>query len=55
MLPCWAELSPIAALELLDAKFGDDRVRSYAVSRMELLTDDAVSEYLMQLVQVSGV
>ena len=40
------------ALELLDANFGDEHVRAYAVSRIELLSDSDLVDYLVQLVQV---
>jgi len=52
MLLAWSDLEPEVALELLDANFGDEHVRSYAVSRLELLTDDQVVDYLVQLIQV---
>ncbi|KJE93282.1 phosphoinositide-3-kinase gamma catalytic subunit [Capsaspora owczarzaki ATCC 30864] len=51
-LLAWAALSPEAALELLDANFADERVRAYAVSRLELLPNDELGDYLLQLVQV---
>ena len=52
LLPAWAPMTPEAALELLDANFGDIDVRAYAVSRLELLTDRQVLDFLLQLVQV---
>ena len=52
LLPRWAELRPEMALELLDANFADEHVRAYAVSRLELLNDNDLADYLVQLVQV---
>lgn len=43
LLLSWAPLSPIQALELLDAKFADRKVREYAVARLETLGDDQLS------------
>ncbi len=53
MLLSWADLKPEVALELLDANFSEEHVRAYAVSRLELLSDDEVVDYLVQLVQVT--
>ena len=39
-------------MELLDANFADENVRAYTVSRLELLSDDQVVDYLVQLIQV---
>ena len=52
LLLSWADLRPEVALELLDANFGDEHVRAYAVSRLELLSDDEVVDFLVQLIQV---
>lgn len=52
MLLSWADLRPDVALELLDANFGDEHIRAYAVSRLNLLSDDEVVDYLVQLIQV---
>jgi phosphatidylinositol-4,5-bisphosphate 3-kinase len=52
MLREWSSLSGVAALELLDSKFGDMHVRRYAVSALEQLSDEQLSDYLLQLVQV---
>lgn len=41
------------ALELLSVAFADERVRSLAVQRLELLSNEEVLRYLLQLVQVS--
>eukprot|EP00735_Rhodelphis_limneticus_P000750 TRINITY_DN11275_c0_g1::TRINITY_DN11275_c0_g1_i1::g.762::m.762 TRINITY_DN11275_c0_g1::TRINITY_DN11275_c0_g1_i1::g.762 ORF type:complete len:1066 (+),score=268.88,sp/P54673/PI3K1_DICDI/38.97/0.0,PI3Ka/PF00613.15/6.2e-59,PI3_PI4_kinase/PF00454.22/2.1e-50,PI3K_C2/PF00792.19/5.8e+02,PI3K_C2/PF00792.19/4.8e-25,PI3K_rbd/PF00794.13/0.00056,PI3K_rbd/PF00794.13/5.8e-13,HEAT_2/PF13646.1/0.14 TRINITY_DN11275_c0_g1_i1:311-3199(+) len=48
----WAAPSPDEALELLDAKFAHERVREYAVKCLERLSDEELSEYLLQLIQV---
>jgi len=40
------------ALELLDANFGDEEVRAYAVARVDTLPDADVIDYMVQLVQV---
>lgn len=45
-------MSPEAALELLDANFGDESVRAWAVERLESLSDDTLVDYLVQLIQV---
>jgi hypothetical protein len=52
LIGVWAPMEPLDALELLDAKFADPKVREYAVSRLELLSTDDVADYLLQLVQV---
>ena len=52
LLSRWTPLRPEVALELLDANFGDEHVRAYAVSRVELLNDSDLVDYLVQLVQV---
>jgi phosphatidylinositol-4,5-bisphosphate 3-kinase len=51
LLKAWAPMPPEAALELLDSNFADMDVRAYAVTRLELLADDRVLDYLLQLVQ----
>jgi phosphatidylinositol-4,5-bisphosphate 3-kinase len=43
---------PSDALELLDAKFADERVRQFAVECLEQMTDSELSDYLLQLIQV---
>jgi len=45
-------MDPIAALELLDAKYADAMVREYAVSCLELMNDEELCSFLLQLVQV---
>ncbi|KAL6051806.1 Phosphatidylinositol 4,5-bisphosphate 3-kinase catalytic subunit gamma isoform [Balamuthia mandrillaris] len=45
-------LSPVDALELLDAKFADEKVRKYAVLCLQELNDEQLAAFLPQLVQV---
>ncbi len=52
ILAAWPPMRPLDALELLDARYADARVRSYAVERLDLLTDAQLQDYLLQLVQV---
>lgn len=52
LLQTWAPLSPLQALELLDAKFPEEKVRQYAISALASMSDTEVSDYLLQLVQV---
>lgn len=51
ILNSWEPLSPELALSLLDAKYADQSIRSYAVERFELFTDNDIMLYLLQLVQ----
>lgn len=44
--------NPVDALELLDARYADERVRNYAVKNLEELSYDQLDDYLLQLVQV---
>ena len=52
MLKAWAPMTPEASLELLDANFPDENVRTLAVNRLGLMSDDALLDVLLQLVQV---
>ena len=52
ILDYWKPITPVQSLELLDAKYSDPVVRSYAVSRLEQLEDAEVEDYLLQLTQV---
>jgi len=52
MLVDWAPISTVGALELLDSRFADSKVRAFAVKCLEQLSDDELSDYLLQLVQV---
>ncbi|XP_049999109.1 phosphatidylinositol 4-phosphate 3-kinase C2 domain-containing subunit alpha [Alexandromys fortis] len=51
LLHQWPPLCPLAALELLDAKFADQEVRSLAVSWIEAISDDELTDLLPQFVQ----
>eukprot|EP01133_Synstelium_polycarpum_P015439 gene15439-18312_t len=48
----WAPLTPVQALELLDARFADNNVRSFAINTLNSFTDAEFSDYLLQLTQV---
>jgi hypothetical protein len=52
LLDEWEPLSPQHALELLDSRFPDQRVRSYAVECLKPLRDDELGLCILQLVQV---
>ncbi len=52
LLRDWKRPSPVCAMELLDYRFGDYRVRQYAVRMMEQLSDNELSDCMLQLVQV---
>jgi len=47
MLDNWAPMAPDDAICLLDAKFPDERVRSYAVKRINNLSDDDIALYML--------
>ncbi|PIK40148.1 phosphatidylinositol 4,5-bisphosphate 3-kinase catalytic subunit beta isoform [Apostichopus japonicus] len=51
MLQIWRKLPPEEAMELLDYKYPDLAVRKFAVDCLKELTDDLLSQYLLQLVQ----
>lgn len=44
-------MRPEEALSLLDAKFPDERVRTYAVNRVNQMTDDDLAMYMLQFTQ----
>ncbi|GIY18285.1 hypothetical protein CDAR_473592 [Caerostris darwini] len=49
----WPQVSPEVALELLDCKYADKVIRDHAVLWLDsCLSDDLMSQYLLQLVQV---
>ncbi|XP_043377917.1 phosphatidylinositol 4,5-bisphosphate 3-kinase catalytic subunit alpha isoform isoform X3 [Chelonia mydas] len=49
----WPPIKPEQAMELLDCNYPDPMVRAFAVRCLEkYLTDDKLSQYLIQLVQV---
>eukprot|EP00052_Salpingoeca_macrocollata_P004776 m.43448 g.43448 ORF g.43448 m.43448 type:complete len:1025 (+) comp14443_c0_seq1:121-3195(+) len=52
MLRLWAALRPEQALDLLDAGYADESIRSHAVQFLETMSDDKLISYLLQLVQV---
>ncbi|XP_012891283.1 PREDICTED: phosphatidylinositol 4,5-bisphosphate 3-kinase catalytic subunit delta isoform-like isoform X1 [Dipodomys ordii] len=52
LLRSWPELPVLSALELLDFSFPDCHVGSFAIKSLRKLTDDELSQYLLQLVQV---
>uniref|UniRef100_A0AAQ6AMX5 phosphatidylinositol-4,5-bisphosphate 3-kinase n=1 Tax=Amphiprion ocellaris TaxID=80972 RepID=A0AAQ6AMX5_AMPOC len=52
LLQIWPKLSPRAALELLDFNYPDQYVREYAVRCLRDMSDEELSQYLLQLVQV---
>ena len=51
MLQRWAPMQAEEALSLLDAKFPDERVRTYAVNRISHLSDDDLALYMLQFSQ----
>ncbi|KAI4893118.1 hypothetical protein NFI96_020627 [Prochilodus magdalenae] len=52
LLQIWPRLSPRDALELLDFNYPDQYVREYAVRCLQDMSDEDLSQYLLQLVQV---
>jgi len=52
LLERWAPIEPLDALELLDSKFADSKIRKFAVERLEVLSNEDILDYLLQLVQV---
>uniref|UniRef100_A0A669BWM0 phosphatidylinositol-4,5-bisphosphate 3-kinase n=1 Tax=Oreochromis niloticus TaxID=8128 RepID=A0A669BWM0_ORENI len=52
LLQIWPKLSPRDALELLDFNYPDQYVREYAVGCLKDMSDEELSQYLLQLVQV---
>lgn len=54
LLKEWPSIRPEQAMELLDCNYPDPMVRHFAVRCLDkYLTDDKLSQYLIQLVQVS--
>ncbi|KAF3829952.1 hypothetical protein GH733_001377 [Mirounga leonina] len=51
LLQQWPPLHPLTALELLDSKFADQEVRSVAVTWIEAISDDELTDLLPQFVQ----
>lgn len=54
LLEKWKRIPPEAAMELLDYQFADIAVRSWAVKCLEVLSDEKLLMYLLQLAQVRG-
>ncbi|KAM4770719.1 phosphatidylinositol 4,5-bisphosphate 3-kinase catalytic subunit beta isoform 2-T2 [Rhinophrynus dorsalis] len=52
LLQIWSKLPPRDALELLDFNYPDQYVREYAVNCLKCMSDEELSQYLLQLVQV---
>ncbi|XP_051874225.1 phosphatidylinositol 4,5-bisphosphate 3-kinase catalytic subunit beta isoform isoform X1 [Pristis pectinata] len=52
LLQIWTKLPPREALELLDFNYPDQYVREYAVGCLREMSDEELSQYLLQLVQV---
>ncbi|GMH94167.1 hypothetical protein TrST_g4028 [Triparma strigata] len=51
LLYAWETLEPMLALQLLDHRFPDPRVRAYAVQCLGVLSDEELRKYLLQLTQ----
>jgi phosphatidylinositol-4,5-bisphosphate 3-kinase len=51
LLDIWKSPSPVQALQLLDRRFMDPKVRAYAVHCLEDLADDELALYMLQLCQ----
>lgn len=51
LLDLWAPATPVVALQLLDRRFMDPKVRAYAVHCLEELPDDELALYMLQLCQ----
>jgi phosphatidylinositol-4,5-bisphosphate 3-kinase len=51
LLSVWSPMSPLQSLELLGHRYGDYRVRQYAVRRLEEFTDTELGEFVLQLTQ----
>jgi len=51
LLSLWSLITPVDALQLLDAKFANRKVREYAVRCLNKLDDRELKDYLLQLVQ----
>jgi hypothetical protein len=48
----WAPLAPMDALELLDARYADTRVRQHAIEAVNKMKDNELKNCILQLVQV---
>jgi phosphatidylinositol-4,5-bisphosphate 3-kinase len=47
MLENWALMTPEESIQLLDAKYPDERVRKFAVDRISKLSDDEIALYML--------
>jgi phosphatidylinositol-4,5-bisphosphate 3-kinase len=51
LLEQWAPPAPIDTLEFLNFRFGDSRLREYALQRLNNLGDNELADFLLQLTQ----
>jgi len=51
LLDLWVPPAPVQALQLLDRRFMDPKIRAYAVHCLEELPDDELALYMLQLCQ----
>lgn len=51
LLDLWAPPSPVQALQLLDRRLMDPKVRAFAAHCLEELGDEELALYMLQLVQ----
>ena len=51
LLYMWERMEPLDALQLLDSRFPDPKVRAYSVQLLDELRDDELRPFLLQLVQ----
>lgn len=51
LLQIWPKLPPFKALELLDYAYADSSVRKFAIECLKDLSNEDLSQYLLQLVQ----
>jgi phosphatidylinositol-4,5-bisphosphate 3-kinase len=52
LLQAWPMLPPIDAMELLDSRYADSKVRQYGVKCVAQFSDGELQSYLLQFVQV---
>jgi hypothetical protein len=51
LLDLWSPPTPVQALQLLDRRFMDSKIRAFAAHCLEELSDDELALYMLQLVQ----
>ena len=51
LVGAWAPMEPLRAIELLDSRYPDAKVRAYAVRCLERLSLNDLEDWMMQLVQ----